>query len=137
MPKRTDLPKLRRQLARMEIAMTRARKKRNAVSERIADIENAALSGRCFKYPNNNYGASDELRRSWPIYRRFGKVMKDGAVERIEFQTDCYGKVTIETGPQEFPSKCGYVEITVTEFNAAWLALTAALDGALTKPVTP
>ena len=95
---------------------------REELSE-IVDKENLennrSLVGKCFKYLNR-YGGYDT---TWWIYRKVLGIDSEGFLTRIEFQTDCNGKITIEKESEFTMWSSNWTEIHQREFDEARIEL--------------
>ena len=94
---------------------------RAGIQDKIWDIklvetekENQKYLGKCFRYENRY--SSDE---SWWLYKKVISI-KDGHLEVVAFQIDCYGSADVKRNNWSAGSIHNETEITEMDFSLAW-----------------
>lgn len=112
-------------LKQLERTMRKANVAYYAAEAKQRDKDNARLLGKCFKY-NNSGGGCDER---WWLYAKVIAV-KDGSLRLFQFERRPNGITEIDPDRHTWTGHIingGYHAIDVFEFNAAWIALKAAI----------
>ena len=115
----------------LQSIINEARRKLGDIEYREAKERVAPLDGKCFRY-RNNYSVPQKPSDYWWLYVKIIGTKGASAVT-FEFQTDKYGKLSIEPHQQHynrFPSDDrGYQPISAAEFKRAWQAVQKRVAG--------
>ncbi len=103
--------------------IARLRQQLGKIEDAEAKTKARALEGRYFKY-RNCYSCPEKPSDYWWLYAAVTGV-KDGSAHSLQFQTDKYGQVIVET-EKHFTGN-GFMEIPREELRAAWLHTMAKL----------
>jgi len=95
-------------------------------AERLLD--NLALVGKYFKY-RNCYSCPESDSDYWWIYARVDSLSESNTPVVIQFQTDKYGMITIETDKNQFTMSNGWTVISEAEFSREWKKIKGHIDG--------
>ena len=107
----------------LRMTISKARDELNKLEAQQLKKENKEFLGKCFKY-DNCYSMAKPNEHWWD----YAKVTKltNGSCHGIKFETDCNGKIEIESDCFLWVSKnfsLGYIEIPDKEFFDAWKEL--------------
>lgn len=90
--------------------------------------EAAQYVGRYFKY-RNCYSMPEGPEDYWWLYVCITSMDADGGLRSLNFQTDKYGKMTVESDDYQSIPSDGYTEIDEDEFLSAFDEMVGVIAG--------
>ena len=110
----------------LEEAVIAARSEIREIEHKELIEVNKSRIGKCYKF-RNNYSLPSSDSDYWWLYMKILEV-DDSGILAMKFQQNKYGKITIEPSHDTRLSNYGWLEISLSEFVAAWRDIIHKID---------